>query len=155
MRKFILYLVVITIIAAAGLFPFEGTDVGELHPVEVLILQYENGMLSVSTDSGLAGFGDDLQHALKDLKLTTPGEVFLDTVNYVLLAPDCINEINSLYFYLRPACQVYLFEGEGEFKEVGKYLEGHPSNLTILDCIRDEVKVPLLTIQNEVYRIAE
>lgn len=155
MKKAIVYLAAITVIATTGILPFDGTDVEKLHPVEVLVFQYNKGMLSVTTDSGLSGFGTDVRQVFEDLKLAAPGEIFLDTVNYVLLAPNCINEISSLYFYLRPACQVYLFEGEGKFTNIGEYLESHASNATILDCIRGESKIPLLTIQNEVYRIAE
>ena len=155
MKKMLLYALAIIFICFSDMLPFAGTDVAKLHPVEVLIVRRESELLSISTDSGLTGFGADIPQALSDLKVAAPGEILLETANYVLLAPECADVLDMLFAYLRPACQVYYFEGTGELAEVAKYLQSHPSDATLLTCKRGETEIPTLIVQGEVYRIAE
>lgn len=155
MKKLVLWALVIVVISVADMLPFTGTDVAKLHPIEVLIVQQNNGILSISTDSGITGFGKDVPQALSDLKLVAAGEVFLETANYVLLSPDCSDVIDSFFAYIRPACQIYLFEGEGDWYQVSKYLESHPSNATLLACKRGETNIPKIIVQEGEFRLAE
>ncbi len=155
MKKLVLWVLVIGAICIADMLPFTGTDIAKLHPIEVLVVKRENAILSVSTDSGLTGFGTDVQQAISDLKLAAPGEVFMETANYVLLTSECTDAIDGLFAYIRPACQIYLFEGEGEWSNVAKYLESHPSDATLLACRRGETQIPKLIVEGEEYRLAE
>jgi hypothetical protein len=155
MKKLVLWALVIVVISVSDMLPFAGTDVAKLHPIEVLIVQRNNDILSISTDSGITGFGEDVPQALSDIKLVAAGEVFLETANYVLLSPDCSDVIDSFFAYIRPACQIYLFEGEGDWYQVSKYLESHPSNATLLACKRGEAYVPKIIVQEGEFRLAE
>lgn len=155
MRKLGLWVLVIVIISMADMLPFMGTDVAKLHPIEVLIVQRNNDILSISTDSGITGFGEDVSRALSDLKLVAPGEVFLETANYVLLSPDCLDVIDTLFGYIRPACQIYLFEGEGDWSQASEYLESHPSKATLLACKRGEQHIPKIIVREGEFRLAE
>ena len=153
MKKAIIDVSAVVLVCALDILPFTGTDVAKLQPVEVLIVQQVGNQFLVCTESGLSGYGESIPLALDDLKLTASGEVFLDTAEYLLLTARCLDEIGILWQYLRPACQVYLLEGEGEFMNLAKYLESHPSDTTLLDCMRKEREIPRLVIQNEVYRL--
>ena len=155
MKKLVLWALVIVVISVADMLPFTGTDVAKLHPIEVLIVQQNNGILSISTDSGITGFGKDVSQAISDLKLVAAGDVFLETANYVLLSPGCEDVIDTLFAYIRPACQIYLFEGEGNWSQVAKYLESHPSKATLLACKRGEPYIPKIIIQEGEFRLAE
>ena len=155
MKKMLLWVLAIIAVCYADMLPFIGTDVAKLHPIEVLIVKCENGMFSVSTDSGLTGSGTDVPQALSDLKLAAPGEVFMETANYVLLTLECTDVIDALFAYIRPACQIYFLEGEGKMTDVAKYLESHPSDATLLACRRGETRIPKLIVQEGGYRLVE
>ncbi len=155
MKRSCLYFLAIALIAVTGLLPFSGTDVAKLQPVEVLILRQNNGLFTISTNDGLSGTGADTESALADLKLTAPGEVFLETANYLLVAPDCLEVVTELYSCLRPACGLYLMEGDGNLEQIGEYLESHPSEITLLSYRQGRAELPRLMIQGEVYRLVE
>jgi hypothetical protein len=61
--------------------PFEATDVAQLKPVEVIRVSTFAGGVLVETDTGDSGVGRDIERAIADLKQTTDGDVFLDTVD--------------------------------------------------------------------------
>jgi len=155
MKKILVWVLAIIAVSCADMLPFTGTDVAKLHPIEVLIIERDNGIFSVSTDSGITGFGTDIPGALSDLKLTAPGEVFLDTANYVLLTSECMDVIGTLFVYIRPACQIYLFEGRGDWEKVSKYLESHPSEATLFTYGREGTQIPKLIVKEDEYRLVE
>ena len=154
MKKVILMATIVAIVSAAGFMPFDGTDIAELHPVEVLIVSRNGNDLILETDSGMHGTGKGVQEALLDLKNSTSGNIFLDTVNYLLVAPDCVDKIASLWDYIRPACQVYSFKGEGEYSKIGKYLKTHPSEATVLRCMQKVKRISILIMEGEKFHIA-
>lgn len=155
MRKVIWLVAVITTVAITGLLPFAGTDIAKLHPVEVLIVSRSEGGLLLQTDSGMYGIGENVEDALQKLRLQSAGNVFLDTANYLLVATECEEEIRSLWDYVRPACQVYHFKGEGRYEDIGKYLESHPSQITVLGYLQGEIGVPTLIMEGERVRIEQ
>jgi hypothetical protein len=153
MKKTVLWFLAIAIVSAAGFLPFKGTDVSKLQPVEVLVLQYKEGLYTISGEDGLIGYGEDVLSALEDLKATASGEVFLETANYLLISEDCLACIEELSDFLRPACQLYQLEGEGVLASIAKYLENHPSDITLLSYKQNMSQIPRLIVQGEVYRI--
>lgn len=155
MKKMLILAFAVALVLFTDSLPFTGTDVAKLHPVEVLIIRRDGEMLSATTDSSLVGVGMDVSQAIIDLKEAAPGQILLDTVNYLLLTAECTDGLDSLFAYLRPACQVYYLEGEGDLTDVGEYLQSHPSGVTLLACKQGERAIPTLTVGGEVYRIAE
>ncbi len=155
MKKTLIFAFAIGFVLLADLLPFAGTDVAKLHPVEVLIVKREEEKLSISTDSGFTGFGQDIEGAFADLKEVVPGKVLLETANYVLLTGECADELDALFAYLRPACQVYYIEGTGDMKNIAKYLQSHPSDATLLTCKQGKTEIPTVITQGEVYRIVK
>ncbi len=153
MKKMMLFVLLIVGISFAGLLPFNGTDVAKLHPVEVLVINRIDSNYVIRTDTGLLGAGTNVDAAVIDLKQTAPGEIFLETANYILVGKECSDITSSFYDYLRPACQVYTFEGEGEFGEIAKYLANHPSSATILTYRQGIATATNLVVDKEVCRI--
>ncbi len=155
MRKMMLYAAAIAVIGFVGLLPFRGTDVGKLHPVEVLVVSVSNNGIVIETDTQLRGTGETLVAAIEDINLTSAGEIFLDTANYVLVSSESKPLLAELYNYLRPACQVYEFSGRGKWDNVAKYLESHPSDLTVLGYRQGKTNVTRLIVSGEGYRIVK
>ena len=56
---------------------------------------------------------------------------------------------------VRPACQVYHFKGEGRYENIGKYLESHPSQITVLGYLQGKIGVPTLIMEGERVRIEQ
>ena len=155
MKKMLILALAASLVLFTDSLPFTGTDVAKLHPVEVLIIRRDGELLSATTDSSIIGIGMDVSQALADLKEAAPGEIFLDTVNYLLLSVECTDVLDSLFDYLRPACQVYYLEGAGDLADVGKYLQSHSSDVTLLACKQGEREIPTLTVRGEVFAIAK
>ena len=155
MKKVIWLVAVIVTVAITGLLPFAGTDIAKLHPVEVLIVSRSEDGLLLQTDSGMLGTGKNIEEALQTLRLSSAGNIFLDTANYLLISLDCTGEIVTLWNYVRPACQVYHFKGEGKYEKIGKYLESHPSQTTVLGYLQGEINVPMLIMEGESVRIEQ
>ena len=154
MRKILLLVAAIAITGFAGLLPFRGTDVAKLHPVEVLVVYEAGEMVNIETDTGLLGIGESVGKTIENLKLVAAGEIFLDTANYVLIGENSILLLNELYDFLRPACQVYIFSGRGEWTNVAEYLETHPSIITLLSYRQGKGEIPKIVVKGEDYRIA-
>lgn len=153
MRKMMLCTIAIAIIGFAGLLPFNGTDVGKLHPVEVLVLSDDGETVVLETDTGLRGTGNTMEQAIENLRRTSAGEIFLDTVNYALVTKGSEYLIDMLYDYLRPACQIFVFTGDAQWDEIAKYLESHPSKVTILGYRQGMRRIPELVVKGEDYKI--
>ena len=153
MKKMMLCVALIAIISFTGLLPFDGTDVGKLYPVEVLIVTTTPGMITIETADGLYGTGDTVASAIENLKSTSSGIVFMDTANYLLLNNDNEELLDSLYAYVRPACQVFRFDGSGEWKGVAKYLESHSSSVTVLSYRQGKKNLPRLMLSGEGFKI--
>lgn len=153
MRKMLLCIAVIAITGFAGLLPFHGTDVGKLHPVEVLVASKVGERITVETDTGLNGTGKTMDQAIENLKLTSAGEIFLETANYLLVSEEGIHLLDGFSTVLRPACQIYVFKGDGKWDNVAKYLESHPSGVTLLGYRQGMTNIPKLSVHGEDYKI--
>lgn len=153
MKRMLLFAGLIAVTSFLGLMPFEGTDVGKLHPVEVMVVSCVEELIVFETDTGVRGIGKTVDEAIEDLKCASTGMIFLDTVNYVLVHNDVEYMIDLLYGHLRPACQVYTFAGDGKWRNLARYLESHPSNVTLLEHRQGMRDVPGLVIRGEDYII--
>ncbi|MBE6926379.1 MAG: hypothetical protein E7461_06005 [Ruminococcaceae bacterium] len=153
MRKVLLLATIVVLVALVGLLPFDGTDIGKLHPVEVLAVSRKDGTLLLQTDSGMSGTGKNVDDALSALRLSSSGNIFLETANYLLIGQDCTDEVASFWEFVRPACQVYYFKGRGPIGEIGDFLESHPSRATVLRCIQGAGEIPLIVLEGESVRL--
>ena len=149
MKRIFLY---ILILAAVLLIPLERTDVGDLQPVQtVAVFRDEDGYL-IQTDTGDEGRGVDPVQALQNLEETTPGVVYLDTAQYLLVSESATVSIEDLRQYLRKSVQLYHVVGTPELETASKYLSVHGDGpelkywsedvpLPILDCRDDRIKL--------------
>lgn len=131
---------------AVFLAPSGKTDISELRPVELLSLYKEEGQLCVETDTGDLGRGVDLQTALKDLRATTPGEIFLETADYVMVTAEtkeCLLELKTI---LRPATEIVQMQDRIEASAAVEFLSVHRPGLLMKD-YGSESMLPQLSIK--------
>ncbi len=140
--------------AAMLIAPSQDTDIASLQPVELLYIYKEGGRVTVETDTGDLGAGGDLQGAMEDLKNTTPGEVFLDTAQYLLITESAEAYLPELKQILRPAAQVLRTEAEPDLETAVKYLSVHRSGLALKDW-RAGMTIPKLTIKEGRYYLVQ
>lgn len=120
-----------------------GTDVGHLQPIQVVRVTRAEKIV-IDTDTGELGMGQTLPDAFENLGNTAPGQVFLDTAEYLILAPDCVALLPELNRYLRPSCRVCLEEGGADIAKAGAYLEAHPPSVTLAQWRAGEDNLPAL-----------
>lgn len=134
------------ILAAAAWFglPFDDVDVGQLRPLELIAVSVEQGQIRISTDTGDLGQGNSVAEAYADLKQTSPGEIFLDTADYLVLTKDAQALWAEVASYLRPACEICLSNGVVDPEAAAQYLEAHKPGQTIRDYQAGGGPLPLL-----------
>ena len=149
MKHWFWYLLGLLAVAGVGGMPFSGSDVAQLQPVQVVGIEMNDGVVTVSTDTGDSGVGKDLQGAFQNLKDTTMGQVFLETAEYLLVSPSAMGLMQELQGYLRPGCGVCVMEADVDMEKVGLYLEAHPPMVTLQDCRVKQVALPRLIMNRE------
>ena len=111
--------------------PVRGTDVGELQPVELVQLYREGAEIVLSTDTSDMGAGATLREAVRNLKATTAGTVFLETADYVLITPEMEELVGELGEYLRPGIEICIISCITDPKEAARYLSAHHPGVTL------------------------
>ncbi len=137
-----------TIIALAAFWisirtPFEKTDVAKLSPVSALVFERRAGKLWVTSNQGDVGSGDTLEEALEDMELTCPARIFLDTVEYLLIAPYSI-EIEELSEYFRPGAYTVCCGRGTDPGAAEAYLRSRDTGVTLRDVQMHEKEMPVL-----------
>ena len=125
---------------------FRVLDKGKLKPVEVVKLNKEKGVIQIETDTGDTGRGETIELALRELKETTPGTIYLDTAEYVLLPKQAEELINQLSPHVKQSVRICYWEGEIDLKETTAFLDAHrPRN----DMKHYKAGMPLQTLSSE------
>ena len=122
MKRIWIYIV---LLVSALLIPSKRTDLEKLKPVETVYLYYESEQLVIQTDTEDRGEGSDIQQALKNLKDTTAGRIYLDTADYLLIGTDAEHDAQMLKEELKGSVRVCRAEGELDIKMAGAYLKVH------------------------------
>ena len=154
MKHWVWYLVGLLVASTVFGQPFTATDVAKLQPVQVIAVSADADCVTVQTDTGDAGFGATLADALSDLMRTTPGYVFLETAQYLLVTQTAEPLLGEQSFYLRPGCSVYMLQDDLELTEIAPYLSAHNSNATLRDCVEGACLLPRLVKEGGRVRIA-
>lgn len=128
------------------LSPFSGTDIGKLRPAQWVYLSREETVVRLETDTGDRGEGEGVLSALEDLRRSAPGELFLETSDYVLVSRDAIKDLPGLSKLLRSGVEVCLAEGEPD-ETTAAYLRAHNPGLTLRDFSSGEGKLPVLVMK--------
>lgn len=133
MKKWLWILGALAAAAVIGSKPSAGTDVGKLQPVQVVCIERADDNVIVWTDTGDQGVGEDFNAAVQDMKNAAIGEIFLETADHVLLSPGSLAQLENAASMLRPSCSVCLFEGELNLEQVGRFLEIHAPERTLME----------------------
>lgn len=138
MKKLILYAV---IIGATFFAPRERADIARLEPIEAIGIFEKDGQIRVKTDTEAEGAGESIEQALCDLKESTPGIVYLDTAEYLLVSKSAINEIRWLKNTLKGTVKLCLWDADADLSDAVKYLSVH-GELPMLKRWSEGVQLP-------------
>ena len=145
--KLLLY---IALLLAVCFLPVDGTDVGELIPVEVIAISEADGMVTVRTDTGDQGTGKDLHTAFDDLQVSASGVIYLNTAEYVLLEPGTEVWLDAAGIYLKGDTKVCGAQGGITLDAIANYLSVHHPGIR-LEEVREVAEIPYITEENGRY----
>ena len=97
----------------------------DLLPIEAVAVYRDGNQVVLETDTEHIGAGENAEQALAALKENTPAVVYLDTAEYLLVAPDVVEQVETLYPHLKPTVKVCVCEAAGKVKNTAKYLQVH------------------------------
>ena len=117
--RMILYILILSLLFFA---PVERLDVAKLQPVQTVAVRVVEEQLQIITDTDVQGIGKTIAEAVANLEQNTPGVIYLDTAQYLLLTEDALEEISQLKDYLHESVFVSKWDGEGGVSEAAKYL---------------------------------
>lgn len=144
MKKIILY---IFIMVGTLLLPTQKQDVADLEPIQAVWLRMENEMLVLQTDTEDIGIGQNAAEALADMKLHSPGIVYLDTAEYLLVSQNAMSRISELNGILNKSVRVSLWNGEGDLVEAARYMQSHKTGIELGDWSKEKEleKIPKIS----------
>lgn len=128
MKKSILYA---AILAAATAVPNRHVELGKLKPVETISIGYQENYLIIETDTGDIGIGSGVTEALKDLKETTAGTIYLDTAEYLIVENEAREQIEKLRPWLKRNVRICEKDGQLDITKVSEYLRAHRPEVTL------------------------
>lgn len=117
--RMILYIIILALLFLA---PVRGLDVAKLEPVQTVALYTDETGVVLETDTDNKGRGETVDSAHEDLEDKTPGVIYLDTAQYLLVTEDAVSYVDAIRKYLHPSVKVSLWDGEGSVKDAAKYL---------------------------------
>lgn len=117
--KMILYILILFSLFFA---PVRRLDVAKLEPVQTVAMYKDETGIVLKTDTDNQGSGLTLDSAYSDLEDKTPGVIYLDTAEYLLVSQDAVSYVDTLRKYLHPSVKVSLWDEEGSVKDAAKYL---------------------------------
>lgn len=147
--RWILSLLAVLSVVVLGWLPFQGTDVATLEPAETLYVCIKEESIWVETDGGWFGKGATAKEAIADLKESAPGQVFLQTVDFLLLQENSEQVLPQLYSFLRSGCCLCLTDEKPELEKTTTYLRAHRPGMTLQDYRVGETHIPKLTMQED------
>lgn len=139
--KILLY---IALLLCVCFLPVEGTDVGKLIPVEVIAISESEGMVTVRTDTGDRGTGDDLSTAFADLKDAASGVIYLDTAEYLLLEQGMEDWVDIAETYLKGNTKVCTAQEGIPLDAIAKYLSVHQPGVRLNEVL-EVTEMPHIT----------
>ena len=118
MRK-VAYVVILVLLFLA---PVKRLDVANLQPVQTVAIYTEPGAVVLETDTHNIGRGATVADAVANLEKNTPGVIYLDTAEYLLISKDAQNYVGALQDYLHPTVRVSNWKQEIRVDIAAKYL---------------------------------
>ena len=148
MKRCILY---VMIMAAVLSVPLKRTDVADLRPVQTVALYQTASGYRIETDTLDTGVGETVLQAFLDLLATTPGVIYLDTADYLVIAKGAEAAACEMRAYLKSGVRVCGSIGTVDLKEASRFLAVQGKlpyfrdwdtgqSLPILDCRTERIK---------------
>lgn len=124
--RILLYIVILLLLFMA---PVQRLDVAQLEPVQTVAVSVQSGQVMIETDTGQQGSGETVADAVDKLEKATPGVIYLDTAQYLLITEDALFCAEELRPYLRSSTKVCLWDGKSSVNGAALYLRVR-TNLT-------------------------
>ncbi len=134
MRMVLYALILVSVFFA----PVERLDVAKLEPVQTIAVSREEGSVVIQTDTDNKGTGITTELALQELEKTTPGVIYLDTAEYLLIAENAQDTVDVIRSYLAPSVRVVLWDAEGSVSSAAKYLAARKDLPKLKDFVFEE-----------------
>lgn len=150
MRRWILFAIALTLFS---FLPNQGTDIGNLRPVGLLYVYWENGAVTAAADTGDLGRGKTIREALEDMKATSQGEIFLETTEKVLITESVLGELDTLAAILRPGTELCLGQMGLNPEEAYEYLHTRETGAALYSWKKNQ-KLPKLDYREGRYHLA-
>ena len=90
-----------------------------------------------------------LNAALKDLKESSSGEIFLETVSYVLVTEESKTLLEKLSEILRPATEAVLVTGQVDLEDTAQFFAVHRPDFSLRDYAAGQTELPKLMTAGE------
>ena len=113
MKRILLWAILLAVPVVLGLLPLRGTDVGDLEPARLLLIDKAENGVRIESDTGAVGTGETPELALADLEETAEGTLFLQTVQTLVFSRAALSALPEAAQSqkLRPAARVYAADG--------------------------------------------
>lgn len=134
MKRLAGFFAVLAALTLAARFGGEAQDVSELTPVQALVIDTQNGEITVTADTGDTGRGGSLDAALSDLRAGCAGKLFTQTAEHIILTQKAwfLMPQVCVSAQLRPAAKLYRAVGqEIPAQRALSFLQAHPGELTL------------------------
>ena len=97
---------------------------------------------------GAEGRGESVAAALENMRASTPGYIFLETADYLIIQRGSQALLQQAYTVLRPSCMVCMAEEIPDMQNVARFLEIHESSVTLRENRVEKGRLPLLKERN-------
>lgn len=160
MKKILLLAVAAAAVWGLTMVSDSQSDVGELLPVQTLVVSRDGGQWLLRGDGELLGRGETWAAAMEDLEQSASGEAFFGCTGHVVFDADAAAALPEAMqdSRLRPAARLYLGRGDIAPDEATAYLTVHPGEKTIQTLTADvlegrPVRLPLLVCDEGRFRL--
>lgn len=130
MKKWLFLAAILTAVTVLSRRPHPARDVAKLEPIQTLYVYMDGAELAIETDTGAGGTGKNLTEAAAAMKANASAELFLDTAEFLLLAPD-VAITEEFHTLLRPTCKVTFTTATPDLQAASGYLTIHESPVTL------------------------
>ena len=117
--RILLYTVILALLLFA---PVKRLNIAQLQPVETVAVSVTDGKVMIQTDTKQQGTGETVAEAVQMLEATTPGVIYLDTAQYLLITASAEAYADQLRPYLQGDTKVCIWDGKSSVKEAAQYL---------------------------------
>lgn len=115
--------------------PQQRHSLNKMKPVETLLVYRREGKAALLTDDGTSGSGATFREAVENMKCTAAGDVLLQTVDFLVIAPDCEDLLPEIAGFLRSGTQVCMLTQYEEPEKISEFLRMHRPGVSLQEII--------------------